>query len=255
MSEESNDESGLDSVLAAKQLSYQYGNFCVWKDIELELLAGEIAFLLGANGSGKTTLLRCLAGWTAPKTGSITLNGESLAGAKRNQRSQIIFILDAPIFYDDLTAQEHIDFILKANRKESLLENATRLMMDFGLTQYQGVFPSSYSRGMKVKLALVLGLMLEPGIFLLDEPYGALDSDAAWVLSQELQAASARGATVIISCHHPISGLLPDKVFHLHDDKLDILDASSLRDFWPNTCASDGLDEAGASTRISIARH
>ena len=241
------DTCGSGSVFAAKGLTYRYGAFCVWEDIGLDLREGEIAFLVGANGSGKSTLLRCLAGWTAPEAGTVMLCGKPFPGFDRSQRARVFFVPDMPTFYDDLTAEEHLEFVLKANRKEDAHEDALRLLADFGLTKkHRGQLPSSYSRGMQEKLALVLALALRPDILLLDEPYGPLDFDASATLSKELQAATGRGASAIISCHHPILGLRPHKVFRLHDEGLDTEEAGALGWVWPSP-SEDG--DASAADR------
>jgi len=216
------------SIFTAEGLSYQYGSFLVFDDISFSVMPGEIVFLVGANGSGKSTLLRCLAGWTMPKTGVLKINGKPLASSDRSLRSKISFVPDMPPFYDDLTAGEHVDFVLKANRKECHASNARQLFADFGLLKHIDQYPSSYSRGMRTKLAIILALVLLPDVLLLDEPFGCLDSQATAVLNAELQKITEGGACALISCHQRIVGLTPSKVFHLHDEKLDIEQATAL---------------------------
>ena len=231
-----------NSALSTDGLIYRYGSFTVWEDVCIKLQKEEIAFLLGVNGSGKSTLLRCLAGWTAPKSGTILLNGKPFSDTDRSQRAQVYFVPDTPAFYDDLTAEEHIGFVLQANRKEHLGDNAARLLADFGLERHKRQLPSSYSRGMREKLALVLALSLQPDVLLLDEPYGPLDQRASSVLSSELRAAATRGAAVIVSCHHPVFELSPHRVFHLHDGRLDNEGPSFIEQSWQKSHEADTAD-------------
>jgi len=216
------------SILKAENLSYQYGNLRVLTDINLDLASGEIVFLIGANGSGKSTLLRCLAGWTMPKSGAVLLQGKPLIGADRSLRSRLFFVPDTPSFYDDLTAGEHVEFVLKANRKEECFDDARRLIDAFGLSKHRDQFPSSYSRGMRTKLAIVLALSLRPDVILLDEPFGCLDFHTSEVLSAELKKAAENGSCVVMSCHQRIRGLNPSKVFYLHDERVAVRQADDL---------------------------
>ena len=220
------------SALRAESLSYQYGNLRVLTDINLDMARGEIVFLVGANGSGKSTLLRCLAGWTMPKSGVVLLQGKPLIGVDRSLRSRLFFVPDTPSFYDDLTAGEHVEFVLKANRKEECLDNARRLFDAFGLSKHLDQFPSSYSRGMRTKLAAVLALSLCPDVILLDEPFGFLDFRASEVLSAELKKAAENGSCVVLSCHQRIHGFNPSKVFYLHDERVDVGQADDLDRFF-----------------------
>lgn len=208
-------------VVRAEGLGYRYAQVEVWSDVSFVLEAGQIAFLTGANGTGKSTLLRCLAGWDAPSEGEVALCGEPLSGARRDQRRLVSFVPDTPAFYDDLTAGEHLDFVLRANRLSSTDKRTTQLMERLGLAGYRDRYPSAYSRGMRQKLALVLALVIRPRLLLLDEPYGPLDPDAAVVLSGLLDEARAEGTAALVSCHHDVPGLDPDVLLQLADGRLE----------------------------------
>ena len=121
-----------------------------------------------------------------------------------------------PSFYDDLTAGEHIRFVRQANRLSATDDPSEQLMERFGLGAHRDQLPSSYSRGMRQKLALVLAFARTPRLLLLDEPYGPLDPDAAVVLSALIDEARADGAAVLVSCHHEV----PDTLLHLDNGRL-----------------------------------
>lgn len=206
-------------VLRAESLSCGYGAVEVFRDVSLSMHAGEVTFLVGANGSGKSTLLRCLAGWDAPHAGEVEFLGERLSSSKRESRRLMSYVPDVPVFYDDLTAQEHIRFVLAANRADDRTHaRAQELLEEFGLADHVHSYPSSYSRGMRQKLALVLACMGRPRLLLLDEPYGPLDPTASRVLSALLMRACAAGAAVLVSCHHEVPALVPDRVLRLGGD-------------------------------------
>lgn len=208
------------SVLQVRNLACRYARADVFGAVSLELKEGCVAFLTGPNGAGKSTLLRCLAGWDAPRDGEIEVCGEPLRGTNRAQRRLVAFVPDVPAFYDDLTAAEHLRFVAQANRLSESDTQAELLMKRFGLSTHGAQLPSSYSRGMRHKLALVLALVIRPRLLLLDEPYGPLDPSAAVVLSELLSEARDAGCAVLASCHHDIPALEPDVRLHLEDGRL-----------------------------------
>lgn len=225
-------ESTHENILRIENLSYQYGKLAVWSEVNFELKAGEITFLVGQNGTGKSTLLRCLAGTAHPKTGTIFLMEKRFSGKAREQRSEIAFVPDVPVFYDDMTAEEHIRFVLRANRRDDEYLHVEQLLDSFGLMRYLEQYPSSYSRGMREKLALALAFAVKPRLFLFDEPYGPLDHKSSIVLSSEIEACAARGSSVLLSCHHAVPNVRPNKVLLFDDGGLSIKDPSILDTLW-----------------------
>ena len=209
-----------DAALEVRNLCFGYGDVPVWEDVSFSLVPGQVAFLTGPNGAGKSTLFRCLAGWLEPDEGEVLLDGEPFTGRSRLVPGTLAFVPDVPSFYDDLTAAEHIELVLAANRAEMARPRAERLLERFGLTGHETLLPSAYSRGMREKLALVLALMLRPRVLLLDEPHGPLDRDASLVLSEELAAVAGEGTAVLLSCHHDVPGLTPDVMLSLRDATL-----------------------------------
>ncbi|HBT94969.1 MAG TPA: ABC transporter ATP-binding protein [Coriobacteriia bacterium] len=209
-------------ILRATDISYRYGKVDVWQHLGFELARGVIAFLVGANGSGKSTLLRCLAGWSPVSSGRLLFKGRPLSASDRRMRAGITFVPDVPAFYDDLTAEEHIDFVLRANRRPERKDEAERLLKALGLFGHKARYPSTYSRGMRVKLGLVLALCLETDLLLLDEPFGPLDDETSAVLCRELAASAAGGTTVIISHHGQVPGLSADKTLNLREGGLEV---------------------------------
>lgn len=209
-----------DVALEVRDLCFGYGDIPVWEDVSFSLESGQVAFLTGPNGAGKSTLFRCLAGWLEPDEGEISLHGEPFTGRTRLAPGTLAFVPDVPSFYDDLTAAEHIELVLAANRAETARPRAEHLLERFGLTGHECLLPSAYSRGMREKLALVLALMLRPRVLLLDEPHGPLDREASLVLSEELASAAREGTAVLLSCHHDVPGLSPDVSLELRDGVL-----------------------------------
>jgi ABC-2 type transport system ATP-binding protein len=198
-------------VLSVRDLAYSYVGASVLRCITFDACAGEVLALIGRNGAGKSTLLRCLAGWSAPAAGQIGFLGRPLRTSARAARRDLVMVPDTPAFYDDLTAREHVRFVLNANRLEAGTAEAERLLGAFGLDAAADAYPSTFSRGMRYKLALVLALMLRPKLLLLDEPFGPLDPVSASELWSEFGEAAAAGAAIILSSHQLPHGALPDR--------------------------------------------
>lgn len=198
----------MDAILEARGLSLSYGRRILWEDVSLRLMPGEVAQLWGANGSGKTSLLRCLALWQRASEGSIVLLGKDVTRGAVGCPSPLFFVCDTPSFYDDLTAREHIQFLLRANGLHEREKSALKLMDRFGLSAHLDVYPSSFSRGMRYKLAVVLALSLRPSLLLLDEPYGPLDPQAALLLGGLLGELASEGSAILLSCHQEPRGLV-----------------------------------------------
>ena len=207
-------------ALEVRDLAFSYGGFDVFRDVSFSLKAGELAFLMGENGSGKSTLLRCLAGWADPTEGIVFLQGAPFDTSDCCQRRKVAFVPDSPAFYDDLTADEHLAFVRQANRIDAGEDLSGALMERIGLAGYGDRLPSLYSRGMRMKLALVMAFAAKPSLLLLDEPHGPLDPDAAVVLSGMVRDALDAGTAVLVSCHHDVPGLQPDKVLRLEAGSL-----------------------------------
>lgn len=212
--------SGSIPLLRVEGLAFRYAKTDVWSGVSFELASGEIAFLEGSNGSGKSTLFRCLAGWANPHEGTVEFCGEPFDGTRSEQRRDIVFVPDVPSFYDDLTAGEHIRFLLAANRVPADDDAVDAALDAFGLVPFRNQYPSSYSRGMRQKLALVIALLAKPRLLLLDEPYGPLDREASCCLSGFLDEARTAGAAVLVSCHHDVPNLEPDLLLRFEGSSL-----------------------------------
>ena len=203
------------STLMMRGVSFSYAQATVLRDVNLSVAAGEIAVLIGRNGAGKSTLLRCAAGWSSPREGRVEVLGQPFGEADRQLRRELVLVTDTPPFYDDLTAREHVSFVLRANHLGQRETEAERLLDAFGLGNAADAYPSTFSRGMRYKLALVLALALRPRLLLLDEPFGHIDPVSARELWLELRALASAGGSVLLSSHQLPEGAAPDRFFVL----------------------------------------
>ena len=194
----------ITSLLSASDLSRTYGKFQALAPINLDLHAGEVVALTGSNGAGKTTLLLCLSGLLRPTTGRISVEGFDLYLNEREAKSRLAFVPDVPRFYPELTAWEHLHFIALAHAAAQGFDaRAERLLHDFDLWEARDLYPQSYSRGMRLKLGLLMALIRPFKVILLDEPTSALDPDSVSLVEQRITDLRASGAAVLLSTHNP----------------------------------------------------
>lgn len=158
-------------------ISKQFGAFQALRDIDLEVETGSLVALLGPSGSGKSTLLRMVAGLEQPDSGRIYLTGED-ATDRRVQDRQVGFVFQHYALFKHLTVRRNIAFGLELRKwPQSRIKEKVNELLD--LIQLAGLgdrYPSQLSGGQRQRVALARALAVEPGILLLDEPFGALDA-------------------------------------------------------------------------------
>jgi ABC-2 type transport system ATP-binding protein len=190
----------------------------------LILNPGELTVLEGPNGSGKSTLLLCLSGLIRPTSGEIWVDGHEFDFDEPATKRCLAFVPDVPRFYLELTAWEHLRFIALAHdAAEGFESRAEALMQEFGLWEARDLFPHHYSRGMSLKLGLLLALIRPFKVLLLDEPASALDADSKELLIQRLLDFRAGGAAILLSTHDPgLKHRLADRAFYLKNGVLSL---------------------------------
>ncbi len=204
-------------LLVVSGVGYRYGSFNALTDVSFEANPGELIALVGRNGAGKSTLLKSIAGWTRPTDGEVQIMGKKVAREERLIRQYVVLVPDTPPFYDELTSWEHLQFNAQANRLQDWEERAEELLDKYGLLNNRDAFPFAFSRGMRYKLALCMGLLIEPKILLLDEPLGPLDPVSADNLWRELNGHRDDGMTILLSSHQLPPDAHPDRYIILEE--------------------------------------
>lgn len=209
----------VEILLEVQNLSRSYGDFQALKPVDFSLHPGELVALVGPNGSGKTTLLLCLSGLLRPTTGDIRLASYDLYQDERQVRERLDYVPDVPVFYQELTAWEHLYFMALAHRVEDGFERrAEELLREFGLWEARNLFPHAYSRGMRLKLGVVLALIRPFSVLLLDEPSSALDVESTAMLGEKLIALAAARKAILLTTHDPhFAEQLNAQLWHIQD--------------------------------------
>ena len=169
-----------------------FGAHEVLKGVSFEIKEGTIYGLIGKNGAGKTTLMNIMTGLLEANGGTVDM-GSSEGGSKN--KSSVGYLPDLPNFYDYLTTDEYLDFLLMDSnpvRRNDLLKMV-------GLSS--GLRIRTMSRGMKQRLGIAAVLVNDPDVILLDEPTSALDPAGRADVRNILMKLKAEGKTVILSTH------------------------------------------------------
>ncbi len=184
-------------MLKVNSVTKKYGKIAANDKVSFEVGAGEIAVLLGPNGAGKSTVIKCIAGLLRFE-GEITLGG--YGNKSREAKSILGYIPEMPAVYDMLTVSEHLQFILRAYRKEDD-GYGEELLKRFELYDKKDKLGKELSKGMQQKLSICCALVHKPEIVIFDEPMVGLDPHAIKVLKEVFAELKARGAAILISTH------------------------------------------------------
>lgn len=173
------------------------------KNLSLSVQPGEIFGFIGHNGAGKSTTLRTVAGILPLEQGEVTIDGHSIKTDAIKAKSITVFLPDNPDLYEFLSGIQFLNFIcdiygISAQQRTEKIAHYSDL---FELTSALANPISSYSHGMKQKLALISAFVRSPRLLILDEPFVGLDPKASHLLKQELQNLCQQGNSVIFSTH------------------------------------------------------
>jgi ABC-type multidrug transport system ATPase subunit len=201
-------------------LSKSFAHRRVLDEIELRLFAGEIVALMGANGAGKTSLLRCLASTARPDRGEVCWFGGS-GSDKTTVRRHIGLVAHESQLYPRLTVRENLIFAARMCDVDQPGRHVDRLLRDVGLQASARYFPRRLSQGMRQRISLLRGLVHNPRIVLLDEPFSSLDAEGRDWFSELMIGLRRRERMVCFATHdEQIAWRLSDRLLHLQAGKL-----------------------------------
>lgn len=187
------------SAVAATGLVKQFGALRALRGLDFEIPQGSVLAVVGPNGAGKSTLLRLLAGLARPSQGEIRIHGD--AAQTRRARARVGYIGHATLLYPELTARENLRFAAKLYALPDASHRVERLLDEHGLASVGDRPVAGFSRGMAQRIAIARGLIHDPSLVLLDEPFTGLDRKAAQKLVSDLQAVRGGGRTVVVVTH------------------------------------------------------
>ena len=159
--------------LEASGLTKAYAELVALHPVDLEVAAGQSVALIGHNGSGKSTLLRIVAGLLEPTRATGRRPGWPVDVQARATTS---FLPDEPVLYDDLWVREHVEYVSRLFGGDGFDDYAEEVADRLGLTERLDDLPSRFSRGLRQKASLLLGLARPFSLLLVDEPFVGLDA-------------------------------------------------------------------------------
>jgi len=210
-------------AIELKGVVKRYNEILAVDQVDLTINRGEVFGLLGPNGSGKSTTMKMLLGLVQPDAGSVAVLGTQVKKDPVAVKQQIGYVPEAPRLYEFLTGIEYLDFIgdvygmQTAEKKKRINEYLKALQLE----GREGDMITSYSEGMKQKIALIAAFLNRPKLLIMDEPLNALDPRSARIVKDFLQELKAQGVTTIISTHVlEIAQALCDRVGIMYKGKL-----------------------------------
>ncbi len=206
-------------LLEVSFLAGSRGERRLFQNLAISLLAGQVMWLRGRNGRGKTTLLRLLAGLSTPAQGEIRVLGQSLKSAPVSLRSAVGYLAHANALKDDLTAAEALSFVGALSGHTPSPAEVGEALKRLGIASRAGAPVRTLSQGQRRRVALArLALPRAPRVWLLDEPFDALDDRGVEVLNRLLADHAAAGGAVLLTSHQALSLRHPEpQVLNLDD--------------------------------------
>ena len=191
-------------MLEIKNLNKTYpGGKKALTDVNISINDGEIFGFIGHNGAGKTTTIKSIVGILTYDSGTIEINGMNIKDKSMECKQITAYIPDNPDLYEMLTGMQYLNFISDVYKidKKIRSELIKKYSDMFELTNNLGDVISSYSHGMKQKLALISALIRNPKLLVLDEPFVGLDPKAAYLVKETMKELCKKGTSIFFSTH------------------------------------------------------
>ena len=192
-------------MMKIQNLSFGYKkNEAVLKDFYLELQKGELLAVMGPSGCGKSTLLQLIAGFLSPTDGSI-----------QTEANKISYAFQEPRLFPWMTVEENLKAVAPKNEDASKIHDVLNFVE---LSNASNLYPDQLSGGMQSRVSLARALLYGGDLFLLDEPFSALDEELSKNLAQKLRSAlKETGASAILVTHQTeVAELFADRIIHLY---------------------------------------
>lgn len=193
----------MGSLLQINNITGGYTKTPVLKDVSFDVNAGELVGLIGLNGAGKSTTIKHIIGLMETKKGSVSINNKTFQQDPIGYRSQFTFIPETPVLYDELTLKEHLDMTAMAYGLEPQTYEARLqpLLKEFRLDRKLKWFPAHFSKGMKQKVMIMCAFLVQPSLYIIDEPFLGLDPLGIQSLLDLMTDMKKQGAGILMSTH------------------------------------------------------
>lgn len=190
-------------MLKIENFTKKYGDKTAVSQLDLTIGKGEIYGFIGHNGAGKTTTLKAVAGILGFEEGQIFIDGVSVKEDPIACKKKMAYIPDNPDLYEFMTGIQYLNFIadIYGVSSEVRQERINRYAEKFEMKKNLAMGISSYSHGMKQKLALISAWIHEPSLIIMDEPFVGLDPKASHLLKEMMHEFCQKGGSIFFSTH------------------------------------------------------
>jgi len=215
-------------AIEVTDLEKRFGDIIALDRVSFRVEAGEVFGYLGPNGAGKTTTIRILTGITTPTGGVATVFGRDIVRDTIRARRQMGIVYETSNVYDDITAWQNMMFAgeLYHVGKRDREERGKELLEIFGLWDRQASRVKGFSKGMKRRLTLAMGLINDPRLLFLDEPTSGLDVQSNLIIRDVLHNLTERGVTVFLTTHNiEEANLTCDRVAIINKGRIAAIDS------------------------------
>lgn len=190
-------------MIEIKNVTKKYGDKTAIKNISFDIKNGEIFGFIGHNGAGKTTMIKSLVGILNFDNGDILINNKSIKEDPIACKLEMAYVPDNPDLYENMTAIDFINFVCDMYETEENIrkENIEKYSKMFEMENKLNDDISSFSHGMKQKVALIAALSYNPNVLIMDEPFVGLDSKAVFDIKSVMKEMTKEGKTIFFSTH------------------------------------------------------
>jgi ABC-type multidrug transport system ATPase subunit len=209
---------GGETVLHAQGLGRSYDGYIALGSFTFSVKGGEFVALIGPNGAGKTTFLNLAAGLLDPTAGQVEVGGH--VPGSIDARAALSFLPDTPVFYEDLSIVEHLEYVAALHGAGDAGPRIDELIERLGLAGWEDALGAELSKGMKQKASIALALVRPFKVLLADEPLDGLDPPSREVLFELLAETKASGAAIVVSTHRPDVIAAADRCVAIRDGRL-----------------------------------
>ncbi|MWJ29215.1 ATP-binding cassette domain-containing protein [Halomonas sp. ZH2S] len=217
-------------IVRMQALNKHFGDLHVLKDIDLEIVPGEVVVVIGASGSGKSTLIRCINGLEEYQLGKLEVDGSQLLPfGKSNRalqriRTEVGMVFQQFNLFPHLSVVENITLApmkVRGWSRADALETANRLLERVGITDQAHKYPAQLSGGQQQRVALARALAMEPRLMLFDEPTSALDPEMIGEVLDAMRELAKEGMTMVIVTHEMgFAREVADRVIFIHQGEI-----------------------------------
>lgn len=211
------------TILQLTNVTGGYTRKPVIKNLSFSIEKGELVGLIGLNGAGKSTTIKHIIGTLLHREGEIRLNGVTLQEDIDAYRSAFSYIPETPVLYDELTLKEHLELTAMAYGldEKTLAQRSEVLLKEFRMEKRLNWFPSHFSKGMRQKVMIMCAFLINPSLYIIDEPFVGLDPLGIQSLLDQMAAKKREGASILMSTHIlSTAEKYCDRIILLHDGQV-----------------------------------